>query len=71
MGIFSNPAGSDGQSDRINDIKAKYAAGEISQDHYNDLIADEAVTSKHLVLKRAGLAVLLGVIGFVVVLANT
>lgn len=66
MGIFTphNPLSDGGQSDRLDDIKAQYAGGAITQDQYNELMATESVTKNFIRLKFAGLAVLLGTIGF-------
>ena len=71
MSLFSNlninpenPAGDGGQSGRIDDIKASFAAGEITQEQYDDLMGDEAVTSNYIFKKRVALALLCAGIAF-------
>lgn len=72
MGIFNpqNPASDDGYADRLDDIKAQYAGGSITKTQYDELMATEAVTASFLRLKYAGLAVLLGTVGFFLLWAN-
>lgn len=74
MSLFSklnihpeNPAGDGGQSDRIDDIKATYAAGEITQEQYADLMGDEGVTSNYIFKKRVALALLCAGIAFLTI----
>ena len=54
-----NPFSDAGQSDRLDDIKAAFANGEISQEEYADLLADEQSTASWIQLKRGALIVLL------------
>ena len=72
MGIFTpqNPVNDGGQSERLDDIKAHYASGDIDKEEYDDLMASEDVTSAYLRLKYAGLTVLLGTVGFFLIWSN-
>lgn len=65
-----NPFSDGGQSGRVDDIKAQYASGAITQDQYNELVGMESVTSNFLNLKRVGALVLFGTIGFFLIWAN-
>jgi hypothetical protein len=53
-----------GQGDRLEDIKAEYAAGEITKEQYDDLMTDESITANYIRLKRVALAVFCAGIGF-------
>ncbi len=64
MALFTNPFGSGDQSDRIADITRDRADGSISQVQYDDLINDEAVSSRYLMLKRLGACGLLLTVAF-------
>jgi hypothetical protein len=69
MNLFNDtstdsPWSDGGQSDRIDDIKAEFAAGELTKEQYDDLMADESITANYIRLKRAALAVLCAGIGF-------
>jgi hypothetical protein len=73
MNLFKNifgeiqpeaPWSDGGQIDRLDDIKAVFAAGELTKEQFDDLMADEAVTANYIRLKRVALAVLCAGIGF-------
>ena len=69
MNLFKNiqpeaPWSDGGQSDRLDDIKAEFAAGELTKEQYDDLMADEANTANYIRLKRVALAVLCAGVGF-------
>jgi len=66
MSLFNsnrNPAGDGGQKDRVTDIRASFAAGELTQDQYGGLMKEEELTAKYIRYKRAGIMVLLATIG--------
>jgi len=60
MELFRNSE----QDERLSNIKAGYAAGEITQEQYDELLADEQTTAHYIRLKRVAMAVFLGTIGF-------
>lgn len=72
MGIFTpqNPLSSGGRSARIDDIEAQRASGALTKEEFDDLMGDEAVTSRYIKLKYAGLAVLVGTVGFFMIWAS-
>ena len=63
-----NPVGDGGRSDRVDDIKAHYASGEITKDQFDELIASEATTLNYIRLKRLGMVALLATVGFFILL---
>lgn len=63
-----NPLGDGGRSDRVDDIKAHYASGEITQDQFNELMASEGATLNYIRLKRLGLAALCATVAFFIFL---
>lgn len=68
MSYISNAIGDQGQSGRIDEIKAAYAADEISKSEYDELIEDESLTSKYLNLKKVAMIALVLTVGFLTIM---